>query len=203
MGTGIRHHSKHVGRRAQAGRGPSAIGRAELLGHAVSSSSSSSSRRHEMRLSKLSTKSTGAFNRVPKSEMRNFWERLQSAKRRAGRIGHPYNSYDEMMVWAREQQAEVEVETCSSGAQRRQPPPEGWDSGRDDGIARPGHGRPNQSRSEDRATGHDDEIVGRHEETLEERESAEAAAAPTMAPGTSSREGNRLVRGGEPYPTRA
>ena len=107
------------------------------------------------------------------------------------------------MVWAREQQAEVEVETCSSGAQRRQPPPEGGDSGRDDGIARPGHGRPNQSRSEDRATGHDDEIVGRHEETLEERESAEAAAAPTMAPGTSSREGNRLVPGEGRYPTRA
>ena len=93
--------------------------------------------------------------------MRDLWERLQSAKRRAGGIGHPYKSYDEMMVWAREQQAEVEVETCSAGAQHTHPPPEGGDSGRDDGIARLGHGRPNQSPSEDRATGHDDDIMGR------------------------------------------
>ena len=30
-----------------------------------------------------------------------LWERLQSAKRRAGGIGEPYRSYDDMMVWAR------------------------------------------------------------------------------------------------------
>ena len=132
--------------------------------------------------------------------MRDLWERLQSAKRRAGGIGHPYKSYDEMMVWAREQQAEVEVETCSAGAQHIEPSPEGGGSGRDDGIARPGHGWPNQSPSEDRATGHDDEIVGRYEETFEEGESAAAAAAPTMAPGASSREGIRLVRGASDTP---
>ena len=131
--------------------------------------------------------------------MRNLWERLQSAKRRESGIGRPYTSYDDMMVWAREQQAEVEVETCSAGAQHIEPSPEGGGSGRDDGIARPGHGWPNQSPSEDRATGHDDEIVGRYEETLEEGESAAAAAAPTMTPGASSREGNR----GKRYSTRA
>ena len=91
--------------------------------------------------------------------MRNLWERLQSAKRRESGIGRPYTSYDDMMVWAREQQAEVEVETCSAGAQHIEPSPEGGGSGRDDGIARPGHGWPNQSPSEDRATGHDEEIV--------------------------------------------
>ena len=67
-----------------------------------------------------------------------------------------------MMVWAREQQAEVEVETCRAGAQHVQPPPEGRGYGRHDGIARPGHGRPNQSPSKDRATVHDDEIEGRN-----------------------------------------
>ena len=34
-------------------------------------------------------------------QMRLLWERLQSAKRRAGGIGEPYRSYDDMMVWAR------------------------------------------------------------------------------------------------------
>ena len=96
--------------------------------------------------------------------------------------------------------AEVEVEASSAGAQHIQPPPEGGDSGRDDGIARPGYGRPNQYPSEDRATRHDDEIVGRCEETLEERESTAETTAPTMAPGAPSREDNKLARMGETSP---
>ena len=66
------------------------------------------------------------------------------------------------------------------------PPIEGGGSRRHDGIARQGHGRPNHSPSEDQATGHDDEIVGQYEETLEERESTAAAAALTMAWGPVS-----------------
>ena len=41
------------------------------------------------------------------------------------------------------------------------PPIEGGGSRRHDGIARQGHGRPNHSPSEDRATGYDEDIVGR------------------------------------------
>ena len=93
---------------------------------------------------------------------------------------------------------EAEVEANSAGAQYLQPPPEGWDSGRDDGIARPSQGRLNISRSEDRATGHDNEVVLGHRqtsvETLRTGESAAAAAAPTMAPGAIFREENSLAR---------
>ena len=142
----------------------------------------------------------GPFQPWTESEMRHLWEQLQCAKRRAGGIGHPFQSDDEMMHWAREQQAEVEIEAYNAGAQHIQPPPEGGDSGRDDGIARPGYGRPNQYPSEDRATRHDDEIVGRCEETLEERESTAETTAPTMAPGAPSREDNKLARMGETSP---
>ena len=83
------------------------------------------------------------------------------------------------------------------------PPPKGGNLGRDDAIARPGNARPNQYLSEDRATGQDDEIVDLREKTLEEGKSAAEAAAPTMAPTASSREGNRLVPGEGRYPTRA
>ena len=34
--------------------------------------------------------------------MRLLWERLQSAKKRAGAIEEPYRSYDDMMVWAKQ-----------------------------------------------------------------------------------------------------
>ena len=60
----------------------------------------------------------------------------------------------------------------------------------------PSEGRLNKSRSEDRATGHDNEVVLGHqktsEEALEASESAAAAAAP-MAPGAPSQEENRLA----------
>ena len=46
---------------------------------------------------------------------------MQSAKRNAGGIGRPYKSYDEMIVWAREQQVEVEVETRGAGPQQYTP----------------------------------------------------------------------------------
>ena len=77
---------------------------------------------------------------------------------------------------------------------------------RDDGIAPPGHGRPNHSPSEDRATGHSNEIVLRHpnisEEALGASELDAAAAAPTMATGGASREVNSLprVEGTSPHP---
>ena len=99
---------------------------------------------------------------------------------------------------------EVEVEANSAGAQHLQPPPEGGGSGRDDGIARPGQRRLNKSRSEDRATGHDNEVVLGHQKTSEEAlgasESATAAATPTMAPGAPSREESRLARVGATCP---
>ena len=88
--------------------------------------------------------------------------------------------------------------------QLRQPPPEGGDSGRDDGVASPSQGRLNKPRSEDRETGYDIEVLLGHQTTSEEAlgasGSAAVAAAPTMAPGASSREGNRLVRGGSDTP---
>ena len=64
--------------------------------------------------------------------------------------------------------AEVDVEANSAGAQYKQPPPEGGDSGRDDGIARPSQRRQNKSRSDDRATGHDNEVVLGHQKNSEE-----------------------------------
>ena len=63
---------------------------------------------------------------------------------------------------------------------RRVGAPEGGGSGRNDGIARPSQGSLNKSRSEDRATGHDNEVVVGHQKTSEEAlgasESATAAA---------------------------
>lgn len=35
------------------------------------------------------------------AQMQHLRERLQSAKRRAGGIGGPYRSYDDMMLWMR------------------------------------------------------------------------------------------------------
>ena len=61
-----------------------------------------------------------------------------------------------------------------------------------------------KSRSEDRATGHDNEVVLGYQKTSEEAigasESAVAAAAPTMVPGAPSREENRLERVGGTSP---
>ena len=65
-------------------------------------------------------------------------------------------------------------------------------------------GRLNTSRSEDRATGYDNEVVLGHQKTSEEvvgaRESAAAATAPTIASGAPSEEENRLARVGEISP---
>ena len=55
--------------------------------------------------------------------------------------------------------ADVEVGASSAGPKHIQPPPVGWDCGRDDRIVRPSQGWLNKSRSEDRATGHDNEVV--------------------------------------------
>ena len=58
--------------------------------------------------------------------------------------------------------AEVEVEASSAEAHHIPPPPEGVDSERGDGVVRPRQGWLNKSRSEDRATGHDNEVVLGH-----------------------------------------
>ena len=53
------------------------------------------------------------------TQMRLLWERLQSAQRRARRIGEPFRSYDDMMVWAKtrklQQLSESEVVELGAG----------------------------------------------------------------------------------------
>ena len=53
-----------------------------------------------------------------------MWERFQSFKRRAGEIGEPYRSYDDMMVWvrARKQQQQQQEKGASPEIPRTPPP---------------------------------------------------------------------------------
>ena len=81
-----------------------------------------------MSLSKIHNEFYERFRPRTGSQMRNLLEPLQSAKRRAGGIGHPYKSYDDMMAWARarqqqQRQQQQQQETKALPELPRTPPP--------------------------------------------------------------------------------